>query len=90
MQTDPNFTQGFRKAQELASQKLHDLAIDLTQKSKEERCEMLRKCAETTLNSKLVADYKEFFSDMVVKAILSLGDELDYSGIGMKKVETRA
>ncbi|CAD7960212.1 unnamed protein product [Amoebophrya sp. A120] len=47
---------------------------------------MLRKCAETTLNSKLVADYKEFFSEMVVRAIQILGDDLDYRGIGIKKV----
>lgn len=77
---------GFRKAQELSLQKLKDLSINLSEKSKEERTNMLRKCAETTLNSKLVADYKEFFSKMVVDAIQILGDDLDEKMIGMKKV----
>eukprot|EP00452_MALV-II_sp_L67-6_P000233 gene233-1_t len=77
---------GFRKAAELATAKLHDISIDLKSKeSKEETDDMLRKCAETTLNSKLVADYKEFFADMVVKAINLLGDQLDHTAVGMKK-----
>ena len=42
--------------------------------------------AETTLNSKLVADFKEFFSEMVVRGMNILGPDLDYMGIGMKKV----
>ena len=79
---------GYRKAAELAIQKLKDMSIDLTTKTQEEKNDMLRKCAETTLNSKLVADYKEFFADMVVKAINILGDDLDYQGIGMKKVSS--
>merc|ERR1712196_649320 len=69
-----------------AIQKLKDMSIDLTNKSESERNDMLRKCAETTLNSKLVADYKEFFADMVVRAINILGSDLDYTGIGMKKI----
>lgn len=77
---------GYRKACELAVQKLNDMSIDLSQKSSAEKNDMLRKCAETTLNSKLVADYKEFFAEMVVRAINILGDDLDYSGIGMKKI----
>ena len=48
---------------------------------------MLRKCASTTLNSKLVAGEKEFFSDMVVKTIGCLDPEtLNPRMIGMKKV----
>ena len=77
---------GFRRAQTLANSKLMDLSVDLSQKSLEERTEMLKKVAETTLNSKLVADYKEFFAEMVVKAINTLGKDLDYSGISMKKI----
>jgi len=77
---------GYRKAATLAVQKLKDMSVDLSNKTQEERNDMLRKCAETTLNSKLVSDYKEFFAEMVVKAINILGDDLDYSGIGMKKI----
>ncbi len=129
---------GYRKAAELALQKLKDISIDLSTKDPAEKTNMLRKCgmifcmdfsffvslqisiwckgfvtlalhvafwrsfcslltespscfakyitAETTLNSKLVADYKEFFSEMVVRAIQILGEDLDYRGIGIKKV----
>lgn len=77
---------GYRKACELASQKLKDMSIDLSNKSEVEKTQMLRKCAETTLNSKLVADYKEFFSEIVVRAIGILGPDLNYNGIGIKKV----
>ena len=48
---------------------------------------MLRKCAETTLNSKLVAGEKEFFAQMVVDTIQCLDPEtLDPRLIGVKKV----
>lgn len=48
---------------------------------------MLRKCAETTLNSKLVAGEKAFFAAMVVDTISCLDPEtLDPRMIGMKKV----
>lgn len=77
---------GFRTAASLCHKKMNDISVDLSQKSQAERTEMLRKCAETTLNSKLVADYKEFFSDMVVKAIGTLGEDLDSFGVGMKKI----
>ena len=45
------------------------------------------KCAATALNSKLVARQKEFFSKMVVDAVLNLDDLLPLDMIGMKKVQ---
>merc|ERR1719440_2341156 len=47
---------------------------------------MLIKCAETTLNAKLVADYKVFLAKMCVDAIEMLGEDLNVHGVGMKKV----
>ena len=48
---------------------------------------MLRKCAETTLNSKLVAGEKAFFAEMVVDTIGCLDPQtLDPRMIGVKKV----
>merc|ERR1711871_766108 len=47
---------------------------------------MLIKCAETTLTSKLVADYKQFFADMIVNAVSMLGEDLLVAAVGMKKV----
>ena len=55
-------------------------------KSPEEKTELLRKCAETSLNSKLISAYKSFFSEMVVRAVQHLEGDLDKSDIGIKKV----
>merc|ERR1712166_1363900 len=62
----PQIIKGYRTAGNLVLQKLQDMAVDLTDKSAGEKREMLIKCAETTLTSKLVADYKEFFAEMIV------------------------
>merc|ERR1719436_1059257 len=62
------------------------MAVDLTDKSEAEKRSMLIKCAETTLNSKLVADYKQFFANMSVDAVAALGEDLAVSAVGIKKV----
>jgi len=78
---------GFRTAGDLVLKKLDEMAVDLTEKSPEEKRSMLRKCAETTLTSKLVADYKEFFAEMIVKAVQMLDvNTMDVQAIGIKKV----
>jgi len=82
----PQIIKGYRVACNLALQKLRDLAVDLSEKSPEEKRSMLVKCAETTLNSKLVSDYKLFFAEMSVDAVAMLGDDLATSTVGIKKV----
>merc|ERR1712187_173336 len=82
----PQIIKGFRTACELALGKLQEMAVDLSQKTEEEKRALLVKCAETTLNSKLVADYKEFFANMTVDAISKLGQDLSISAVGIKKV----
>merc|ERR1719478_1914483 len=82
----PQIIKGYRTAGNLVLQKLQDMAVDLTAKSEEEKRAMLIKCAETTLTSKLVADYKQFFADMIVNAVSMLGEDLNVSAVGMKKV----
>lgn len=52
-----------------------------------EQRELLEKCASTAMNSKLIAGNKEFFSQMVVDAVMSLDDLLPLKMIGMKKVQ---
>lgn len=47
---------------------------------------MLLKCAATSLSSKLVAHQKEFFSKMVVDAVLMLDELLPLNMIGIKKI----
>ena len=48
---------------------------------------LLRKCAATTLSSKLVASQKDFFANMVVEAVSCLDDLLPMDMIGIKKVQ---
>lgn len=46
---------------------------------------MLLKCAQTSLNSKLLAHYREFSAEMVVSAVEKLDDNLlDKDLIGIK------
>lgn len=47
---------------------------------------MLLKCAATSLSSKLVAHQKDFFSKMVVDAVMSLDELLPLNMIGIKKI----
>jgi len=47
---------------------------------------MLLKCAATSLSSKLVAHQKDFFSKMVVDAVLMLDELLPLNMIGIKKI----
>jgi len=82
----PQIIKGFRTACQLSLTKLQDVAVDLKEKTQEEKRDMLIKCAETTLNSKLVADYKTFFAKMSVDAVSLLGDDLAVSAVGIKKV----
>lgn len=51
-----------------------------------EKRDMLKKCAMTSLNSKLINTYKDFFGEMVVDAVMKLDDDLDKSMIGVKQV----
>ncbi len=48
---------------------------------------MLIKCAETAMNSKMIAHQKQFFSTMVVDAVCGLDDLLPLNMIGIKKVQ---
>ena len=48
---------------------------------------LLEHCAATALSSKLVARHKEFFSKMVVDAVLHLDELLPLNMIGMKKIQ---
>merc|ERR1711939_716849 len=79
-------TKGFRKASQLALGKLHGLAYDLGTKTQAEKEDMFRKCAETTLNSKLISGHKAFFAEMVTKAVMTLGEGMPLKMIGIKKV----
>jgi len=76
---------GFRKACELAKQKLKELAVVVEGKDEKDKRSLLEKLAATSLNSKLVASHKELFSRMIVDAVLHLDEDLDIDMIGIKK-----
>lgn len=46
---------------------------------------VLEHCAGTALNSKLIGSHNEFFSKMVVDAVMHLDEDLDIKLIGIKK-----
>jgi T-complex protein 1 subunit eta len=78
---------GFRKASQLAINKVKELAVPIEKSNPTEFREILEKCAATALSSKLVHSQKDFFKKMVVDAVLSLDqDELNERMIGIKKI----
>nr|BAH22742.1 eta subunit of chaperonin containing t-complex polypeptide 1 [Babesia microti] len=76
----------YREACKQALNIIDKIAINLYNKPFEETQKLLLRCAETTLNSKLVSTYKEFFAKMVVDAVNILEDDLDKDMIGIKKI----
>eukprot|EP01114_Cavostelium_apophysatum_P004342 TRINITY_DN1455_c0_g1_i2.p1 TRINITY_DN1455_c0_g1~~TRINITY_DN1455_c0_g1_i2.p1 ORF type:complete len:564 (-),score=194.85 TRINITY_DN1455_c0_g1_i2:30-1721(-) len=76
---------GYRRAAELAKQKLKDLSVSIEGRDAEEKRSLLEKCAATALNSKLVASHRDFFSKMIVDAVLKLDADLNLDLIGIKK-----
>ena len=74
---------GYREAQEEALKQVRNISVKIDETK---RRDILLKCAQTALSSKLVASYREFFADMVVNAVEKLEGDLDKNMIGIKKV----
>jgi len=70
----------------MAVSKIKEIAVQINNKDAAEKRDLLLKCAATTLSSKLVAHSKEFFSKLVVDAVMLLDDLLPLNMIGMKKI----
>merc|ERR1712002_475014 len=77
----------FRTATNLAVNKIKEIAVPVKKDDKQEQRELLEKCAATALNSKLIAGQKDFFSKMVVDAVMSLDELLSLKMIGIKKIQ---
>ena len=77
---------GFWKGLQLALKKLEECAVKINDKSEEEKRNLLLKCAETSLNSKLIANNKKFFSKMIVEAVEKLEGFKDKDLIGIKHI----
>ena len=52
---------GYWTALQAARDKLRECAVTINDKSEDEKRNLLLRCAQTSLNSKLIANYKEFF-----------------------------
>ncbi|XP_076843641.1 T-complex protein 1 subunit eta [Brachyhypopomus gauderio] len=77
----------FRTATQLAVKKIKEIAVTIKKDDKQEHRQLLEKCAATALNSKLIAGQKDFFSKMVVDAVMMLDELLPLKMIGTKKVQ---
>lgn len=75
-----------RKACQLCIDKMNEIAVKIDKTNLNELRSLLEKCAATTLSSKLIAHQKDFFSRMVVDAVMQLDELLPLRMIGVKKV----
>ncbi|KAK5649753.1 hypothetical protein RI129_000782 [Pyrocoelia pectoralis] len=76
-----------RRSLQLCLEKIDELAVKISKTNAVEFRSLLEKCAATALSSKLIHQQKEFFSKMVVDAVLLLDDLLPLNMIGIKKVQ---
>lgn len=75
-----------RKALQLCMDKINEMAVRIEKQSKEQQRALLQKCAATAMSSKLIHQQKDFFSKMVVDAVLTLDEMLPLNMIGIKKI----
>ncbi|CAG2224558.1 T-complex protein 1 subunit eta-like isoform X2 [Mytilus edulis] len=76
----------FRKAATEAVKKIKEISVRINKSDPKEMRQLLEKCAATSLSSKLVAHQKDFFTKMVVDAVMLLDELLPLNMIGVKKV----
>jgi len=76
----------FRKATKLALDRMEELGVKINRDNPEEYRSLLEKCAATSMSSKLIHQQKDFFSKMVVDAVMTLDVLLPLNMIGIKKV----
>lgn len=82
-----SIVKGLRDSVALVVKKIKELEINLEEKPQEEEYDMLIKCALTAMNSKIIQQNGDFYSRLVVDAVLTLDrDDLDENLIGVKKI----
>lgn len=83
----PQFAiRAYRKAANMAISRIKEISVKIKKDDKAEMRSLLEHCASTALSSKLVARHKDFFSKIVVDAVLHLDELLPLNMIGTKKV----
>ena len=75
-----------RRALQIAKDKINELSVKLDRRNINEQIELLEACAATAMNSKLIHQQKNHFSQLVVKAVMKLDELLPLNMIGIKKV----
>lgn len=75
-----------RTSLQLCLEKISELAIKIKKENAGEYRSLLEKCAATAMSSKLIHQQKDFFSKLVVDAVLMLDELLPLNMIGIKKV----
>jgi len=79
--------QGYKEALRLSLEKLKTFQIQVDSNDPQAKRDMLIKCAQTALNSKLLNSYKKHFGELVVQAIEKLDPNLlDKDLVGVKGV----
>ncbi|KAL9051835.1 MAG: hypothetical protein Q9162_005776 [Coniocarpon cinnabarinum] len=77
---------GLRRASQLATQRVMEMSESIGEQSKDTQYETLRKLAGTAMSSKLIHRNADFFTKMVVDAVLTLDPaDLNISHIATKK-----
>ncbi|PRT54765.1 putative T-complex protein 1 subunit eta [Wickerhamiella sorbophila] len=78
---------GYRKALRLAISYIKEIAVTIDKSDPEKFRGLLQRCAATAMSSKIVNANSEFFTKMVVDAVMTLDqDDLNIKLIGIKKV----
>ena len=77
---------GYRMALKLCLDRIKEISVKIGDKTEDEKRELLEKCAQTSLNSKIISKHKQFFGEMVVDAVMSISDDLNKDDIGIKKI----
>jgi T-complex protein 1 subunit eta len=77
---------GFREAQKLCCDRIREISVKMDSEDPASQRQVLERCAMTSLNSKIISRYREFFGKMVVDAVQSIDDYNNKADIGIKKI----
>ena len=77
---------GYREAMRLCLDRIREISVKIGDKSEADKRDLLKQCAMTSLNSKIIARYKDFFGEMVVDAVMHLNEDMNKDDIGIKKI----
>jgi len=77
---------GYRQAHALCKARIQEISVKMNSEDPEAQRQVLERCAMTSLNSKIISRYKEFFAKMVVDAVLAIDGNMMKQDIGIKKI----